>query len=844
VLRVDPDQLDLHRFERLALDGREALAAGRSRRAATILAQALALWRGPALADFAYESFAQPAIATLEELRLATIEDRLEADLACGRAAELVPELEGLVDEHPLRERLRGQLMLALYRSSRQAEALETYQRARQAFVEELGIDPGPELQALYKQVLRQDNSLKAPVGASGESRLPVSLSPLIGRARELEDLAVMLRRDDVRLLTLVGPGGTGKTRLAIAVAAAAEPDFAQGSAFVSLAALDDPTLVPSAIARGLGVQEVGAAELAETLGFALRNQELLLVLDNFEQVADAALAVAALLRAAPGLKILVTSRVPLRVGGEHQYPLPPLAEEDAASLFCVRARAVDPDFDLEGSATMVTEICERLDRLPLAIELAAARVRLLPPQALLDRLGRGLDLLRARGDEVPERQRTLRATINWSYGLLSERDAQVFRRLTVFAGSWTLDAAEVVCEEPGEDVLERLESLLDHSLLRRAQRDEDERRFVMLATIREYGRERLDATDEAEAVRLRHAEWYVALAEYAGARLRGAEEGHSLARLEREHDNLRAALTWAHESARTELLLRLCGALRGLWYMHNHVREGAHWLEIALAASAGQHSALRAHVLQGAATFAGMRGNLERAELLATESLALYRELGDRRGTAFLLRDCGVVAARRGDFTSATALYEESAALFRELDDAAALAIVISNLGDLALREGDFERATDLCRESLVLQRELGATFGMVISLNNLAFAALHENRVEDARVALEESLLIACDLGATESVGYALEGLAAVAGAHGDWERAGRVLGRAEAIRASTGSQLETAEQAVHERTLAVLRGGCSEQELVAAMFDGASLTDDEAIGLALASPSSPAA
>ena len=843
LLRVEPDQLDLHRFEQLAREGREALTIGRSAWAATLLTQALSLWRGPALADFAYEAFAQGEIARLEELRLGALENRLDADLACGRAAELVPELEALVEQHPLRERVRGQLVLALYRSGRQADALETYQAARQTLVEELGVDPSPELQALYKGVLTQDDALAAPLPARHASRLPTPPTPRIGRGRELEELGGILRRDNVRLLTLVGPGGTGKTRLGIALAAEAEADYAQRAAFVPLATLEDATLVPSAIARELGVQELTDEEPVETVARALRDQELLLVLDNFEQVVEAATVVSRVLEAAPRLKIVVTSRLPLRITGEHEYPVPPLAEADAASLFGARALAIDPGFDPEASAASISEICGRLDGLPLAIELAAARVKLLPPQALLDRLGTGLDLLRARGDDVPQRQRTLRAAIDWSHGLLGEPDAEIFRRLSVFSGGWTIEAAEAVGGDAENDVPERIESLLDHSLVRRTRDDDAERRFAMLRTIRDYAREKLDAAGEAEATHLLHATWSATVATNAGATLRdsGLELGRALARLEREHDNFRVALSWTHEHGQNELLSRLCAGLWLFWYMHNHAREGARWLEIAVALPASQPSKVRAHLLEGASVFAGLHGDLPRAERLTEESLAMYQELGDRQGTAFLLRDSGVAAARRRDFAAASAYYEESAALFRELGDRRALAIVISNLGDLALRKGDSVSAKAFGSESLALQREIGTTFDIVISLQNLATAALHEGDVENARPWLEESLLLAHDLEATWNIGYAFEGLGAVVAAQAEWERAARLLGRAEAIRVSTGAELETSEHIIHERTLAVLRDHLSEHELAAVMSAGSSLTDDEAIGLALSATSS---
>jgi non-specific serine/threonine protein kinase len=360
-----------------------------------------------------------------------------------------------------------------------------------------------------------------------------------------------------------------------------------------------------------------------------------------------------------------------------------------------------------------------------------------------------------------------------------------------------------------------------------------------MLATIREYAAERFDATAETAAVRLRHAEWYVGIAERGRAALtggmKGAEGARWAARLEREHANLRVALGWSIRE-RTDLFLRACSALRNFWWYHGHVREGTQWLELALAASAEQPAALRAPILHGVSMFSGLKGDRERERNLAAEALELYREIGDQRGTAVLLRTSGVAAARSGDLSAAEAFYEESATLFRQLDDVESLAMTISNLGDLALKRSDFARARDLCSESLALQRELGATFGMILSLNNLGVAALHQERIDDARTAFEEAVRLSHDLGASDMVGVALEGLGAVAVADGDCERGARLLGSAESIRAATGIELETAERALHERTLSSLRAARSGDDIQAAIAEGAAMPEEAAVGLAL--------
>src|SRR2546425_2907919 len=397
LLEVASDELDLQRFERLLADGHEALAQGDPERASAVLHEALALWRGPALAEFAFEPFAQAEIGRLEDLRLAAVEERIEADLALGRHADLIGELEALIAENPHRERLRGELMLALYRSGRQAEALEAYQAARRALVEELGIDPGSALEQLQRQILNQDPALalepRPPV--LKQTNLPVAPNALIGRERELAEAAALLRRADVRLLTLVGPGGTGKTRQALQLAADAVEEFDHGVFWVSLATVHDPALVEPTIAQTVGAKDGLAEKLA--------GKRALLLLDNFEHVAEAALALASLLADAPDVKLLVTSREPLHLAGEREFPVPPLREPEAVALFVERAYTAEPD-------DVSADICRRLDCLPLAVELAAARTKVLTPPALLARLERPLPLLTGGPPDAPQPQRTLPA--------------------------------------------------------------------------------------------------------------------------------------------------------------------------------------------------------------------------------------------------------------------------------------------------------------------------------------------------------------------------------------------------------------------------------------------------
>ena len=621
--------------------------------------------------------------------------------------------------------------------------------------------------------------------------RLPASPVALIGREREPAAVQALLRRTEVRLLTLTGPGGTGKTRLALRVAEELSERFADGAHLVALAPITDPALVPSAIASALGIGEAAGRPLEESLEVYLRDRELLLVLDNFEQVASAPPLLVRLLGACPRVKLLVTSRAHLRISAEHTYELPPLALPDleghprpeeirdveAVRLFAERARAARADFELtEENAPAVAEICRRLDGLPLALELAAARVRLLPPVAILARLERGLTLLTGGAIDLPPRQRTLRATLDWSYDLLDGPERRLLRRLAVFAGGCELRAAEAVCRSEGEpDVLEGISSLVDKSLVRGARRAGAEPRFGMLETVREYALEKLEQSGEAEEVRERHARYYLALAETADLGFRGREQGRWLDRLEAEHDNLRAALTWSLERAEsgvdraTDLEVRLAGALGAFWLRRSHHTEGRRWLERSLTLPAASPSAT-AKALESLGLLSAIQGDSGRAIAALEESLALHRESGDPRRIAWTLSGLGGVVLDRGDHERGASLCAEALGLFRSAGDVVGTAEALHRLGDLARERGDHARAEEYLREALRLYRSGGEDGGVAWALNGLGDVALKQGDPHLAQARYRESLALLETLGQAWGVAIVLCNLGTAALRSGD--------------------------------------------------------------------------
>jgi predicted ATPase/class 3 adenylate cyclase/DNA-binding CsgD family transcriptional regulator len=724
-------------------------------------------------------------------------------------------------------------------------------------------------------------------------NNLPLQLTSFVGRGAERAALAKVLR--DHRLVTLTGPGGAGKTRLAVQVAAEALDDFPDGVFFVDLAPLTDAARVVGAIAGTVGVRETTIESLSETLRRSLRDKRLLLVLDNFEHLLAAAPVASALVQGCPALTALVTSREPLGLRGEQRFPVEPLAlapadgsgdqllQSEAVQLFVERARARQPDFALTtANGAAVAAICTRLDGLPLAIELAAARVLVLPPPALLARLDQRLALLTGGGRDLPARHQTLRNALAWSHDLLTSAEQRLFRRLAVFVGGCTLEAVAVVCnaqQDLGLEVLDGVTALIERSLVRQeagVDEAQPEPRFVLLETVREYARERLDAAGESDALARQHAEAYVAFAERAEPQLMGPEQAVWLRRLASEYDNLHAALAWCAQQGEAELEVRLAVALPTFWRTVGRMSDGARVLERVVALAPNVSPALRARALLVAGAFAESLRDLVQAQAHLEASLRLYRELGDQPGVAAALHALGDLAEAQGDVPQALALLEESLALRRQLRDEPGIADSLRHLSRVAQAMGDLEQADTLLGEALAINEALGDRGGVAATLSELGWLAqgrrqpdqaialfreagahfqalgyqraranalvleglLHSRQGDhrQATACLLESLALSRAAQDTPGLGWCLTALASVIAGEGATARAARLFGAGERVRDALGLELPPEFQRRYERAVAMARDALGDAAFTEGWAAGRALPLDQAVAEAL--------
>jgi predicted ATPase/DNA-binding SARP family transcriptional activator len=792
--------LDLRRFETLVAAAKNAAPE----RAVELFREALALWRGPALGDVWFGGLAASEAAGLNDSRLVVLTERIELELALGRHTDLVGELESVVAEHPFQERLRAHLILALYRSGRQAEALAAYRQAR-ATLDELGIEPSDNLRQLETQILTHDAALTP---AQRQTNLPAHPTSLIGRGRELADVLALVRAKT--LVTLTGAGGSGKTRLALAAADELVAEFADGVWFVSFGSLTDPELVESTIAQALGAR----GELNEFL----RGKRLLLLLDNLEQLLpDIARTVAGL-----EAKVLTTSRERLNVTAEHEYPVPTLPLADAVALFTRRARQLRPRFEPDEN---VAEIARRLDGLPLALELAGARVNVMSPTAILERLDKRLPFLIGGARDVPERQRTLRATIDWSYQLLNAEERALFARLAIFAGGCTLEAAELVCAAE----LDTLASLVDKSLLlyRGA-------RYSMLETVREYARELVDEAGETDQLADKHAGYFLDFAEEARSKPSGAELVGWLDRMVAEEGNLQAALVTLRHASNAEREARLVNALVWSWVTTGHMSTPRPLIDHALERLAGQGGTLELELLRAAVITAHSEHDLVAAGEYATRELRLAQAVDDPRKAVAALMQLGIVAGSKGDYADSRYFLEEALKISRNIGDSNSVAATLGNLGYLELVLGDYERAVALSAEALDAFGEAEPRQIVIGALLHKAEALLKLDRPGEAAELVEASVRLTTPVGNRHLLSLSLVVTAAVALERNAAESATRLLAASEALREPESPETPWAEP--YEQTLFVDSKKAAQAALSAEVFarawdEGRLMTPSEA-------------
>ncbi|MFC6090121.1 BTAD domain-containing putative transcriptional regulator [Saccharothrix lopnurensis] len=791
--------LDAARFEALARDGRDALAAGDGAVAVRSLGAALALWRGEALEDCRASEWTRAEASRLGELRLAATEDLLDARIAVGELATAAAELESFVNRFPFRERAWELLMNALYRAGRQADALAAFRRARAMLVDELGIEPGPGLRGLESSILAGDGprNLSEPEPIVGirsprTGNLPAETTSFVGRRDELAEAKKWLTRS--RMVTLTGVGGVGKSRLALRVAADLRAEFPDGAWLVELAGLRDPELVAHAVADALNIVDRIDNGSIDSVVRDLRDAKVLLILDNCEHLLNACAQIAStLLKAAPDLRVLATSRQPLAVPGEHILPVPPLlvpddddGDEDlrtAMTLFADRANAAVPGgFEVQpDNSAVVARICRQLDGIPLAIELAAVRLRVLSPAELLDRLDDRLKLLASGRSTALPRHQTLRATIDWSFNLCTPEEQALWTRLSVFAGTFDLASAEAVCaaDDTGHDFLSVVDGLVDKSILIREEHS-GEVRFRLLAVLGGYGRDRLRAEGLTAEVLTRHRDWYLSVAEEGARNWFGPGQLDWLARLRRDHANLRAALDFSLTTPGEHLAgTRLAAALHSFWVACDQVSEGQHWLDLALKVCA-EPSRERARALWVCGRVTYLQGDLDGGVAKLSESLALAVGLGHTAEATHATHLLGAAALLRDDPTGARALLVEAAGAYRELEGPSSTCVMVDVhlamsdvfLGDIASGLARVETALAVCESR-------GEHWTRSYALYALAFAQWRAGDLARARRNAREALRLKAMFREIGGLAMVVDLLAWIAVGDGSGEEAAVLLG-----------------------------------------------------------------
>jgi predicted ATPase/DNA-binding SARP family transcriptional activator/DNA-binding CsgD family transcriptional regulator len=874
-----------------------AVSARRSRDPSAYRA-AIELYAGELLPDDRYEEWAENSRGQLQRVYLELLIELTALYEERGEYGQAAETLHRALSEEPANEEAHAGLMRLYALSGRQDEALTQYERLREALSGRLGTTPGATTRALRDKIAAgrfQPTRHTAPhregPSYAGKHNLPEPRSNFVGREREMIEVKAMLAMTG--LLTLTGTGGCGKTRLALEVARELVGTYQDGVWFVELAPLSEGTLVPQVMAGTFGVQEQPGRPFLESLLDALGDKEMLLVLDNCEHLIDAAAGLTvALLSSCPRLRVLATSREPLGVTGELGWLVPSLSAPDrqqsptveelggyeSVRLFADRASNRHPGFELApGNAQAVAQVCARLEGIPLAVELAAARIGMLSAEQISERLGHSLKLLKGEDQSADHRHQTLRAALEWSFELLGEPEQALFRRLAEFAGGFTLDAAESVGAGEGideEDVLELLSMLVDKSLVVAKENWETGARYRLLEPIRQYAREKLRVSGEAEAVSLRHAEFFLALAEEAEPELKGPRQVEWLDRLETEHDNLRAALSWALGRA-FDLGPRMAGALCLFWYTRGYLSEGRRYLE-AVARSDVVPATLRAKALDGLGWIAEPQGDYERARVAYEESLSLYRSSNDKTGVANVLGDLGSLALDRGDYEGATSLLEESLTLHRELGSNEGVIGILDSLGVLASAKGDREESIAFLSEALAVSRGTGNVRRNATSLGNLGITMLVHGDPEQAMVLLEESLTLFQEIGdgSNIAIGLMYSALAALikgenervealsqesldllqkaedkqhiadclqimaggAGAQGRTQRAARLWGAAEAMREDIGVPLQPETRKLLDPYLGTARSSLGEVAWQLACAEGRAMMPEQAIEYSL--------